>query len=227
MTADEMRFYRGSNGAERVQQRREALLDAAFELIAEDGWRNLRVAAIAAHAGLSKRYIYESFTDIDELTRAVTDRLGEGLLQAIDAADPALSLEDATRQSLRAIVRYVTGDPRRAKVLFVEVPGTEGAARYRRLLIQRLTGAAATRGRLLHHLTDDTDPIAELTASFLLTGTMATLLEWIDGTFDMSEDEIISDLTALWIGATLGALDRGRHRPKAPHVAGPAPHTGA
>lgn len=75
---------------------REALLDAASELLAEsrdaDG---LSVRAVTARAGVSPTALYLHFADKDELTRAVKDRafdeLGAALLAAQAERAPTTS----------------------------------------------------------------------------------------------------------------------------------------
>ena len=218
MVNAEPRVYRGSSGAERVQRRREALVEAAFALIAEDGWRALRLDSLCQRAGLSKRYFYESFTDLDAVTAAVIGELGDGMLATVGAADPALPVEEFVHVSLDALVHYVTDDPRRARVLFDEVSASSAASHYRSLLIRRTAEAIASRARLIHHITGDTDPITELAASLVLGGTIQALLDWIDGRIAMSQQQLIDDLTALWRSVGDGAITRAQQRATTPRT---------
>ena len=212
MTDTPIRLYGGSSGTERIERRKAALVEAAYELIAEDGWRALRVDRLAQRAQLSKRYVYESFTDLDEITAAVIDQLGAGVIAALSTADPALAPREFIHESLSALVAHLTEDPRRARVLFDEVSANPAASRYRDLLVQRATGLIASRARQRHQMTDSTDPIAELAASLLLGGTIRALLDWIEDRIPMSRTQLVDDLTSLWRGVGDTATTVAAHR---------------
>lgn len=217
MTDASTRVYSGSSGTERVERRRSALVTAAFELIAEDGWRALRVDRLAQRAGLSKRYVYESFPDLDAVTAAVIDRLGDGVVAALSSVDPELPITEFVHASLSALVHHVTDDPRGARVLFDEVSASPAASRYRELLVQQLARLIAARARQVHHRPHGGDPIIELAASFVLGGTIRTLLDWTDGRIPMNQSQLIDDLTSLWRsigdGATTNEKARNAVRP--------------
>src|SRR5215469_16373534 len=61
----------------RSRRSREALLDAARELITEGGFDALTMAAAAERAGVSRRAAYLHFTTRAELVTALFSRLGE------------------------------------------------------------------------------------------------------------------------------------------------------
>lgn len=61
----------------RSRRSREALLDAARELITEGGFDALTMAAAAERAGISRRAAYLHFTTRAELVTALFSRLGE------------------------------------------------------------------------------------------------------------------------------------------------------
>ena len=61
------RVYGGRTGDERAAARRDALVAAAFSLVAEEGWRGVNIEAVCRRAALNKRYFYESFEGLDAL----------------------------------------------------------------------------------------------------------------------------------------------------------------
>src|SRR5690242_11257414 len=65
------RVYGGATGPQRRDQRRRALLDAAATLIRDGGLAAVGYRAVCRASGLSERYFYESFADVDDLLRAV------------------------------------------------------------------------------------------------------------------------------------------------------------
>lgn len=191
------RTYGGQTGDERLAQRREALLDAAFTLVADQGWRALRIDALCREAGLNKRYFYESFKDLDAAVAALTRRLAEDAIAATLAAmRPGASPHEATRQAISAFVGHLTADPRRARVLFGAVPAGDAAAGHRTEAVRRVIAVAAATGRDLHAV--GRDPFVDTAAAMLVGGTSQVLLDWLDGGLDADASRLVDDLVALW-----------------------------
>jgi AcrR family transcriptional regulator len=211
-TAD--RTYGGRSASERAAERRAALIASAFELIAQDGWSQLRIEHICRRAGLNKRYFYESFADLDAVTAAVLDHLATASIAAtLDAMDAAAPEDDVVRAGISALVHHLADDPRRARVLFGETPAGEAAAKHRAKVIHQVVDAANARGRIVHRLEGDGEPVIALTASVLVGGTSQAVLDWLDGRLHADIEEFIDDLAALWRVAGDAAAARARgHR---------------
>jgi AcrR family transcriptional regulator len=64
------RTYRGADPAQRRDDRRTRLVDAAVEIFGTTGYRSATVERICAAAGLTKRYFYESFDSSEALLLA-------------------------------------------------------------------------------------------------------------------------------------------------------------
>jgi AcrR family transcriptional regulator len=102
----------------RAGERRAQLLTAAASVIGADGLGSLTVAAVAAEAGVSRQWVYEHFTDLDDLYRAlILDRFAaldanidaarrrmSGSELALFAARQLFALAPADRRILRALV---------------------------------------------------------------------------------------------------------------------------
>jgi AcrR family transcriptional regulator len=195
------------------------LLDAAFDLIAQRGAGQLRIERICQAAGLNKRYFYESFADLDAAIVGVLDRLaGESIaitLAAMDRCDG--STAELTRAGIETLVRHLTDDPRRARVLFGETPAGEATAPHRAEAIHQIVGAASARGRSMHHLGDTPDPVIDLASAVLVGGTSQAVLDWLDGRLHGDLDAFIDDLVALWVvlgdGAVAHAIKRSSVAP--------------
>ena len=84
--------YRGVPAERRRAERRERLMEATLEVWA-DAERRTTMTAVCAEAGLSERYFYESFTDLDQALRAVLDATAEEIERTSTAASEALVLE--------------------------------------------------------------------------------------------------------------------------------------
>src|ERR1700680_1357164 len=81
-----VRPYRGVAAGARVAGRREALIDAALEVFATEGWGALSARRVCEQAGLTRRYFYESFDDLDALLGAAFDRITGRVSDAVGAA---------------------------------------------------------------------------------------------------------------------------------------------
>jgi AcrR family transcriptional regulator len=116
------RRYGGATVEERAQQRRERLLDAAFEVFGRQGYRETTLRQICAQARMTDRYFYDHFTSLDDIFIHVRQRLSvelmERLMQVLlrPQTDPVLMI----RQALRSFFEYIQEDPRRARVLLLD-----------------------------------------------------------------------------------------------------------
>lgn len=102
----------------RAGERRAQLLEAAAAMVGRDGLGCLTFAAVAAEAGVSRQWVYEHFSDLDNLYRAlIVDRFAAldatidaatkhvtGAKLAIFAARQLFALGPADRRILRALV---------------------------------------------------------------------------------------------------------------------------
>ncbi len=173
------RSYGGQTSSQRAADRRELLLDAAFTLVAADGWKALRIDALCREAGLNKRYFYESFPSLDAVIGALTQRLASDAI-AVSLAELESGVEptEVTRRMITALIHHLTDDPRRARVLFGSLPAGDAAAGHRTEALRRVAAAAATTGRGIYSLPDD--PFVDITAGMLVAGTSQVVLEWLD-----------------------------------------------
>lgn len=108
--ADERRKFR----REGEERRRDQLIAAALEIIAEDGLEAATVRAIAARAGVTQGLIRHYFTSKEELTRAAyhthMTRMTEANFAVIDGVseDPVVQLAQFVAASLRPPVMDAT-----------------------------------------------------------------------------------------------------------------------
>jgi AcrR family transcriptional regulator len=192
--------WAGIPAEERVRDRRALLVDAALERFGTEGDAAASVRAVCRAADLNARYFYESFVDRDELLGAVYDHvateLGERLAVALlDAADdPAARL----RAGIATVLRFLTEDPRRAKVLFTEGRGIEVLAERRRIARQLLVDSTAAMGQEELARRGAAGARTADVAATLFGGAMEELAEaWIAGRLGTDLDQVIDDATAL------------------------------
>ncbi len=128
--------------------RRAQLLDAALEVLAEEGFDAVTVEAVASRAGVTRPVLYDMFGDLEGLLLALIDREEVNalapLLQIVGGdpggADPEQFLHDA----LLAFLCAVRDRPRTWRLVLMPPRGTsrelrERIRRSRRLVAGRVT----------------------------------------------------------------------------------------
>jgi len=86
------------------EQRRAALLDAAWRCIARNGYRNLRVDAVCAEAGVSKGAFYTYFDQKQDLLLALFDDDASRLDDVVADASSRLDGVDQLRQFIARMI---------------------------------------------------------------------------------------------------------------------------
>ena len=191
--------WNGLSTEERQRERRNLLIEAAYELLASEGMAGTTVRAVCAQARLNPRYFYESFTDLDELLVAVYDDVFRQL-QRRSAAAVAAADDDASamRASVEATVRFIQEDQRRGRILYSEALGNE-ALNLRRVR----TGAALVEMVLQDNSRRDVgaqdERIGRLGAAVLVGGFSELLVAWIGGRIDLTAEELIDDATEVFL----------------------------
>lgn len=209
-----MRYQNPAIPAERVAERRRRLLDAALELLGDSGASGPTVRAVCRTAKLNPRYFYESFEDLDALLLALFDEVTAEatrlvLLAVVEADDDALAKSEAV---LGAFIGYLTEDPRRARIAFVEALGSEALARRRLDAMHTMWELTARLSRDFYNVTGDPDPIADVTAALLVGGVAELLIAWMDGRLAVTQEQLVADVAQLFVVCGEGAARIARSR---------------
>lgn len=110
----------------RAERERQAV-DAAQELFAEHGYRDVTMDAVAAAVGVTKPLLYNYFGNKEQLYLACTRRTAGALSAEIDRAVAAASNPgDALKQVLRAFFAFVERDRQAWCVLYDETLPASG-----------------------------------------------------------------------------------------------------
>jgi AcrR family transcriptional regulator len=204
--------YGGVSAQERVAQRRRRLLDAALEIVGTQGWSSATVRAICEQAKVGPRFFYESFPDTDELLGALHDELLDtALREALGAmAGARAELRARTEVSFQAMIRYLTEDPRRARVLFSEAYGSETLMRRRFAAMQTIAAAVLASSRELLDLPEEHERILNAVSLLVTGGVTELVLGWLNGGLGLDRDELITISVefALTVGAVIDTMTR-------------------
>ncbi|UJW29550.1 TetR/AcrR family transcriptional regulator [Saccharothrix sp. AJ9571] len=191
------RPWRGVAADERQARRRRQLIDAGFALMGSGGAASVTMRGVCREAKLTERYFYESFPNREALLVAVLEAVAEqariALLAALsEAADTAALV----RQVVAAFTEFVTADPRRGRVLFVESVAAPELANRGAELVGEFTKpiALALRNPVLGgEAADDHD--LELNAEAVF-GALAYLYQaWLAGRVTITRDRFVEHVS--------------------------------
>lgn len=189
--------WAGVSLADRRNERRALLVEAAFALFGTEGEAAVSVRAVCRVSRLHARYFYENFPGTDHLLGAVYDRvaaeLTERLLAALAAAgdDPGARL----RAGIHCVLEFSSADPRRGRVLFTE-------ARANPVLSARRQAAQTALMDAVLHQNAQTRPEVDLyqarVSAAMFTGAMVELVQqWLSGTLGEDLDTVVGHAAAL------------------------------
>jgi AcrR family transcriptional regulator len=189
--------YGGRSAAERAADRRERLLDAALEVWGRDGGPRVTMTRICAEAGLTERYFYQEFANLDAALVAVMDRVAVEIEErgraAVDAT--AGGPADRIRAAVRTFVEILTDDPRKGRVAIVESVALDGVRPRRAELMRLFAHLAADEAAALYPEQAWTAQEREMVGLLFIGGVAQLVTGWLDGTLSATPDEIVEAAT--------------------------------
>jgi len=128
------RTYRGMSTDQRRDERTGRLLGAGLDLFARRGYAATTITDVCRAAGVAPVQFYDSFASRDDLLERLYDEVAATTLAAVVAAIAASPAELRARvgAGVTAFCDSLLDDPRRARILSVEVVGVSGAIEVRR-----------------------------------------------------------------------------------------------
>lgn len=110
-------------GEERKVERRRKLMRAAVELYGKQGFRNVSVKSVCTTAGLSERYLYESFENGEDLLRQCFTQVTTDLFRKLDNKINATKGKPATKltAALRVYLEFIKRNPSSARLFLFDI----------------------------------------------------------------------------------------------------------
>jgi AcrR family transcriptional regulator len=197
------RRYRGRLPEERRAERRRRLLDAGLELFGTVGYHGTSIERLCARAGVTARHFYQEFPGREPLLAALCQEIVADVTQAVlDALAGAQGQppRSRTRAALAAFVHGMLDDPRRARVVHVEMTGVSAELEQARQAVLR-GFAAITQAEIERQA--DAGVIAKrdyrLAALLAAGGTRELVMAWVSGERQPPLEELIDELTRLFV----------------------------
>jgi AcrR family transcriptional regulator len=99
--------------SERVERKRQRILDAAGQCFAASGYAKTTVEEIARSAGVSKALVYQHFRGKEEILEAVLERtlLNWARVARVESLPAANSVLEALADTFRSAVAYARDNP--------------------------------------------------------------------------------------------------------------------
>ncbi|HEY2204293.1 MAG TPA: TetR family transcriptional regulator [Pseudonocardia sp.] len=208
---DAVRPYGGVPAGQRRARRRAALLEAALDLLAEDGPAGVTVRAVCGRARLNDRYFAESFPDRDALLLALLDELLTGATAEIVTAldGQPVDARSRVRAGITAAVAYLDADPRRGRLLLAS-QATEALQRRRHDTVRLLAALMADQARELLGERAPSRPDTELASITLVGGALELLAAWLRGELAVTREHLTDFLIAMILTSSdlAAVLDR-------------------
>ena len=127
---------------------RTRLLDAAFAIVSEQGYRRMTVRRVCGFAGMSSRTFYDLFVDPEDCFLAVFDRaLDEFAAVVVPAWEGEREWVARIRAGLGALLGFLDREPELRRLVFVEALGVGPRVLARRAEVLRVLEHAVDGGR--------------------------------------------------------------------------------
>ncbi|HVA88973.1 MAG TPA: helix-turn-helix domain-containing protein, partial [Chloroflexota bacterium] len=100
---------------------RTRLLDAAFAIVAEQGYRRMTVRRVSGLAGMSSRTFYDLFVDPEDCFLALFDRALEEFAEVVGPAfEGEREWAARVRAGFGALLGFLDREPELRRLVFVE-----------------------------------------------------------------------------------------------------------
>lgn len=198
-----VRPHLGVSAQQRIATRKAQIVETAYALIRQGVWLNTSIRQLCEHAGLNKRYFYESFKHIDEVAIVVFEQITTEL-QEIAQSSMLLAINQHLSQSelaiyvLEQIINFLLEDQIRFQILFTDHLTGIALLETRHQMKSRLISTIVEQAKTFYQAQHLQDPLIQITATMLLGGTIEILTSWQANELQMTKPQLILNLAQLW-----------------------------
>jgi AcrR family transcriptional regulator len=132
-----------------TELQRARLLDAAFAVVSEDGYRRMTARRASVRAGVSNKTFYDLFTDREDCFLAAFDHAVDELAAVVlPAYEGEREWATRIRAGLGALLGFLDGEPALRRLVFVEALGAGPRVLERRVQVLGVLQGAVDEGRV-------------------------------------------------------------------------------
>lgn len=198
------RPWGGVSAEDRIAIRREKLIATAIELLSTGGLAATTVREVADRAGVSRRFFYESFTDLDALLRAIFEDTLATVLNAVLEAiqDSDRIAEDMTRSAISAFITEVERNPAVFRAVFVEAPANPTIRTLLDEARQSVEALIKAQAVELYGLTENDETRLDFAVRMVVAGSIDTVAAWVTGRLSIEPEQLIELFTQHYVVVT-------------------------
>ena len=193
------RTYGGKSAMERASERRQRLVEATIGVLADQGAARTTMTAVCAAAGLTERYFYESFANLEEVMVAAVDAVADEIAQlAVRSLAASGTPESRVHAMASALVHLLATSPARIRVAVVESTANAGLRARRHELLEMFAELFAGEAASLYG--EDAWPPAQARLHGLVyaAGLAELVAVRLTGELTMSDEELVAVAGALF-----------------------------
>jgi AcrR family transcriptional regulator len=130
-----------------TEVQRTRLLDAAFAVVSEDGYKRMTARRVSGRAGVSNKTFYDLFTDREDCFLAAFDHAVDELAAvALPAYEGEKEWAERVRAGLGALLEFLDSEPELRRLVFVEALGAGPRVLARRARVLEDLGSIIDEG---------------------------------------------------------------------------------
>jgi len=182
----------------RQSQARRVILEAAQELLLDEGIDGFTMRKLARRCGYTAPTIYHYFGDKKGLLDTLLEQLFRGLLTRLEQVPPAADPLDSLRAMFREVVRFGLENPKHYRLLHSArpedagpLPSDEAARRRVEAPLERLFADGRLRA-------DDVEPVRQalwaLLHGLVSLPTSRPDVEWVDNLTELGLESMLAGL---------------------------------
>jgi AcrR family transcriptional regulator/DNA-binding MarR family transcriptional regulator len=132
-----------------TELQRARLLDAAFAVVSEDGYRRMTARRVSGRAGVSNKTFYDLFSDREDCFLAAFDHAVDDLAAVVlPTYEDEREWVAGIRAGLGALLGFLDGEPALRRLVFVEALGAGPRVLERRVQVLEVLQRAVDQGRV-------------------------------------------------------------------------------
>lgn len=198
------RSYGGKSAEQRARERRQRLVEATVQVLAERGEARTTMTAICAEAGLTERYFYESFGRREDALLAALDHVCDRIAaDALRVMDSTPGPPDARVHAvMSSFVDLVEQDPALGMVAVVHSAATPGLRARRHELVGVFADLVAREAEELYGDRAWPRERARTHGMVWIAGFAELLAAWLTDELEVDRDELVQVAGDLFVAVS-------------------------
>lgn len=133
-----MAYRKTKKVEEKLKSRRAKILEVGKEVLAEEGYKNVSIKAIAEKAGIATGTFYLYFANKDKLVETIAEEMYKKLLERIrQERSQYSSTIDKFQASMKTILQVFSEEKQMAKILLIQAPGISKILNHKLINIEK------------------------------------------------------------------------------------------